>query len=336
MRGFWASGNQAGARPSSSCGPIRAFTLVELLVVIAIIGIMIALLLPAIQAAREAARRVQCLNNLKQIGLAWLNHESAHKHLPTGGWGWHWTGDPDRGFGPKQPCGWTYNILPFMEYTDLHQLGAGLPDAQKRQAAAKRLQTPLTVFSCPTRRSPELLQPNPGGFKCINADFVDKVARTDYAACAGAQNKNEINAGPPSLEAGDTTFNWANTSDHSGVSFLRSTVRLRDITDGTANTYMVGEKYLNAELYETGRDPSDNEFMLVGYDNDIFKNTFEPPQADRRGYTHTRIFGSAHPTAFNMAFCDGSVHQISFEINAEVHRRMGTRAEGLPVQFRRD
>ena len=89
----------------------KGFTLVELLVVIAIIGILVALLLPAIQAAREAARRSQCGNNLKQIGLAFLLHESTHKHFPTSGYGWRWQGDPDKGYGEDQPGGWAYNIL---------------------------------------------------------------------------------------------------------------------------------------------------------------------------------------------------------------------------------
>src|SRR3989304_8096603 len=91
------------------------FTLVELLVVIAIMGILVALLLPAIQSTREVARRLQCSNNLKQMGMGCLSHLNEQGHFPSGGWGWAWSGDPDRGFRGRQPGGWLFNILPYIE-----------------------------------------------------------------------------------------------------------------------------------------------------------------------------------------------------------------------------
>ena len=114
---------------------LRGFTLVELLVVIAIIGILIALLLPAIQAAREAARRSQCKNNLKQMGLAAQNHLSTQKCFPSGGWGFLWVGDPDRGYGSNQPGGWQYSILPFIDQRQIREIGKGLSQSQKYECA---------------------------------------------------------------------------------------------------------------------------------------------------------------------------------------------------------
>src|SRR5688572_20514370 len=114
--------------------PAIGFTTVELLVVIAIIGILVALLLPAVLASREASRAQVCRNNLKQLALASLNHLATHGHFPSGGWGASWTGDPDRGYARRQPGGWTYNILAFIEHADTHSAGAGLDDDRKREA----------------------------------------------------------------------------------------------------------------------------------------------------------------------------------------------------------
>ena len=114
---------------------VDGFTLVELLVVIAIIGVLVAVFLPAaIQAAREAARRTECANHLKQLALGALNHENAHGFLPAGGWGFQWTGDPNMGYGEKQPGGWTYSLLGFLEEEGVHQMAQAsmMPTRRKR------------------------------------------------------------------------------------------------------------------------------------------------------------------------------------------------------------
>ena len=91
---------------------------------------------------------MQCRNNLKQIALACLQHESVYKRLPTGGWEYHWTGDADRGTDRRQPGGWVYNILPYLEQQALHDLGAGLPVAAKDSAHYQRIRTPLSMLYC--------------------------------------------------------------------------------------------------------------------------------------------------------------------------------------------
>lgn len=319
------------------------FTLVELLVVIAIIGILVALLLPAVQAAREAARRTQCTNQLKQISLAWQNHHDTFKHYPTGGWGWGWQGDPDRGYGVDQPGGWVYNILTFIEQDSLRQMGAGMPDAQKRIALTDLSQIQPPEFICPTKRSPVPTAPK-DHWAPRNSNFkVGQLAgKSDYAACSGdpAVPESSIGDGPGSITVAESAlFRWPDDG-HNGVCYLRSQVKISDITDGTSKTYMVGEKYQRPESYggsfasgSATYDYGDNESMFSGYNRDQHRSTNInlPPHQDRPGILDDYAFGSAHSGAFGMAMCDGSVRRISYDIDPIAHRWLGVVDDGNVV-----
>lgn len=182
--------------PQSQTGRSKdGFTLVELLVVIAIIGVLVALLLPAVQAAREAARRAQCKNHLKQIGLAALNHEDAHGFLPSGGWGWLWGGDPDKGYGADQPGGWYFNSLEFMELGNIHQIGSDgnsneVTDPQFNDGA-KRIGTPVSFFVCPSRRITETYLYDHSPLENVRVIRDETyVGRNDYAANGGDRAPN--------------------------------------------------------------------------------------------------------------------------------------------------
>ena len=168
----------------------KAFTLVELLVVIAIIGILISLLLPAVQAAREAARRMQCSNQLKQLGVAMQIHHDAYGFYPSGGWGWFWVGDPDMGSGESQPGTWTFSLLPYLEMEQIYSMGSG-PDPNdpvKREALRSMCEIPVSTFICPSRRACKAYPTNVWSYALVprNAAFpIETGGKTDYAANTG-------------------------------------------------------------------------------------------------------------------------------------------------------
>jgi prepilin-type N-terminal cleavage/methylation domain-containing protein len=325
----------------------EAFTLVELLVVIAIIGILVGLLLPAVQAAREAARRMQCSNNLKQVGLAFLNFESALGQMPSGPY------DSDPSLSPNyveppgsygtvvccnaaHPKGWShwFKILPYMEQQNVYNLGnfslpalhSGRPaDYNGENSVAQAL---IPTYYCPSRR----------GATGYGAALF---GRCDYAGCAGFyqgemhEGFGDIPAAPLGMaprrdeRAQENRGNFSGRKGFLVWDALGDKRRLADVTDGTSNSILASEKSLPPNRH--GSDGGDNErWNNAGWDECVLRWHF-PPMADRDprviatnstgGTVWRRYFGSSHPGGLNSVYGDGSVRFSGFTVDALVWMR---------------
>lgn len=267
----------------------RAFTLLELLIVIATIAILIGLLLPAVQKVRESAARLQCANNLKQMGLAIHHYHDVHGHYPTGGSvPWAWATEP-------LGCGWPYQILPFIEGEHL-----------QRQEQIDLFQTKMGLFTCPSRRSPLLYG-------------ITGLANMDYAGVV----PGDIWWGHPPYVAPRNAQYWGIFGRTRSVHWR---VNVAMVLDGTSNTLILGEKRLDPRLYQAG-DWHDDRGWTDGWDPDILRSTSVAPQRDAAGVTGYE-FGGAHPSGFNAVVADGSLHMIGWGIEPRVFEGLGHRSDG--------
>ncbi|TWU21822.1 DUF1559 family PulG-like putative transporter [Bythopirellula polymerisocia] len=333
-----------------------AFTLVELLVVIAIIGVLVALLLPAVQAAREAARRIQCSNNLKQLGLGALNYESARAYFPISyGTGW------DNAGGIDQPgAGWILSTLPYLEQQSLYDRFAAAsafegkmpktnicPDRPPRPRnagissapACDLMEIQLASLHCPSddAETEEEIPPN----------WARKVATTSYKGVLGDTwlgssgqsgsvfHNNSARYPSGNYDTIDPRYSASNPRDchHDtrcrGIFFrqtLREPIKISSISDGMSNTAMVGEDIValnghSVAFYADGDWNSCNIPLNYG------TNT-PNPTAFRNDWSNARGFKSRHPGGVQFVYADGSVHFLVDATDHGLFRASCTRNEG--------
>jgi prepilin-type N-terminal cleavage/methylation domain-containing protein len=332
--------------PAVSIRKRTAFTLVELLVVIAIIGILVALLLPAIQAAREAARRTQCINHLKQQGLATHNYHDSRKQLP-----------PSRIV--DHQATWLYLILPYMENVALGarwDISKGDFYDQPREVRTAIIQE----YLCPSQHHETLTigkaMKNVGGHSHSNADESGDIYYASVADYMGSMSSScSLTRKPQINEQSSTdvamkvdgaivpvkplkytqTPGTGGTENYpQGVASYKSSVTIAKVTDGTSKTLMYGEiSRRRADGFQAFNGDS-NAALFVGQDRPFAPHPEPPPKEPPPDpYLNTVSFGSSHPGVVHFAMVDGSVQPISREVDPAVLDRAAQRNDGEVYDF---
>lgn len=274
------------------------FTLVELLVVIAIIGVLVALLLPAVQAARESARRTQCKSQLREMGLAVQNYHDVHQHFPTG-----------RNTSDQYGVSWAHEILPQLEQQAVHDAYVETERVDS-QANAGAMRTPIAVYACPSRRRAAADRDfdNDDGPSLVRGSAT----LGDYAANAGLEEDMGMEANDFVGGKIDPTL--------AGPIFSGSEISARRVTDGLSNTLAIGEKHIRPvqDDWTEGTEhrlQGDSCFLASDSLKTILRGT-EDGLANGPEDNDDEVFGSAHPGVTQFVFLDGHAEAFAHDNGA--------------------
>jgi prepilin-type N-terminal cleavage/methylation domain-containing protein len=393
-----------------------AFTLVELLIGVAIISTLGAILLPAIQSAREAARLTSCRSNIAQLSKGMIEHETFHGYFPSGGWSPQWLGMAERSGDSSQPGGWAFGVLPYIEEIGVRNMVANVPAGGANAAYGDLATASLPMFACPSRRGARSLPLSSTSFQG-GAVTLSKATRSDYAVNSGSGgsaaagfvglcprlsayasavtvaakgtgkskkvtichapagdptkgntlniavsglNGHQNHSGdmlgacdscddpvdailstPASVAQGDLWRKMSladkltNLGDmgipdviQDGVAGRMTKLQPASVYDGLSNTYLIGEKYVASDTYLSGTDQGDTAPMMAGYSSNTSRWGIVRPARDAKGVSNPRAFGSGHRGGWNVAYADGMVRTVGFDIDATLHTQLSSRNDG--------